>query len=104
MNEKKIAFYERVATVLETTHKYVDLEPQKRFGRDFEEYMPDTVYTRWGPRIPGNGRFAGVGIVKYFTESAIQVMFHDPTLVKTFGSEDSAIEAIKEYWESRPKD
>lgn len=51
-------FYEKVSTLLEVDQEYIDLRP-RRPGRD-------SRYTRWGPRIPGNGRFKGIGVIRNF--------------------------------------
>ena len=99
--EKK-EFYQRCAQILNTEHNYVDLKPRIKFDRiTGEKIQTSTAYTRWGPRIPGNGRFPGFGLIRVFSPEKIFVNFSKPKSVsKMFNSYDEVINFLEELVDS----
>jgi len=82
MNEENSVegFYQAVAKLLECeAHRYTT-PLQKR--------------TRWNNRLPGNGRFPGHGIVRYFGSTHVLVRLTNPSLNGLFNAE-AALDAIK---------
>lgn len=54
-------FYDECARLLNTEYDFVDVIPNNaRSGR-------------WGPRKPGNGRYPGIGLIRWFSENYIHV-------------------------------
>ena len=76
----KQEFYDEVGVILGIGDTYVENPPYRR---------------RWGQRKPGNGRYEGYGIVRYFGPNVIHVAFHG--LHGTFCDVSSAIDAIRDY-------
>ncbi len=73
-------FYQAVAKLLECeAHRYT---------------VPLRKRTRWNNRHPGNGRFPGHGIVRYFGPSHVLIRLTNPSLNGLF-SADEALEAIR---------
>ena len=50
--------------------------------------------TRWNHRNPGNGRYAGHGMVRRYSSNMIHVALQVPQLAGVYTSEASALEAI----------
>jgi len=75
-------FYDAVAAIFDTVHLYV---------------IPPTpgAKRRWGPRTPGNGRFPGHGIVRFFSPTSIHVVLHDPILSGVFNDPEIALREIR---------
>ena len=64
------------------------------------EYNPHTVggtyRTRWNNRKPGNGRFEGYGIIRFFGPNVIHVAINYPvTLTGVFESKEEVLSALK---------
>jgi hypothetical protein len=76
----KESFYGSVADVLGVSENYVEAMPYRR---------------RWGQRTPGNGRFEGFGLVRWFGNNLIHVSLegHGP---RVFSSPDEALVWIEE--------
>jgi hypothetical protein len=47
-------------------------------------------YGRWR-RGPGSGRYKGRGVIRYYSETNIHVMFYDPKINKIYSSIDDLI-------------
>ena len=79
-------FYQDVADLLQVHHDY-------RFN------INKGWRTRWNNRKPGNGRFEGYGLVRYFGPSLIHMVFSTPEAYvnKTFTSADDALAGVKEF-------
>lgn len=80
-NVRVEGFYQSVAEMLQCDGHYREFP----FGRR----------TRWNNRSPGNGRFPGHGLVRYFGPSVIQVSLINPPVSGLFGDPESALEAIR---------
>jgi hypothetical protein len=64
------------------------------------EYNPYTVggkyRTRWNNRAPGNGRFEGYGLIRFFGASCIHVAINKPIHMNgTFDSKEAVLTALK---------
>lgn len=64
------------------------------------EYNPYTVggkyRTRWNNRKPGNGRFEGYGLIRFFGPDVIHVSISKPVSInRTFASKAEVLEALK---------
>ena len=57
----KEEFYEECAKLLGTQYEYVNVITNTRRTN------------RWGPRQPGNGRFPGIGLIRWFSPTCIHV-------------------------------
>ena len=69
------------------------------------EYNPYTVggkyRTRWNNRAPGNGRFEGYGLIRFFGASCIHVAINKPVYLSgTFSSKAEVLEALKKALDS----
>jgi len=71
-------FYAKCGELLGLEHKYV--VPYKR-------------KTRWNQRNPGNGRYKGFGVIRYFNEANIHVMCRKGS--KTFTNVDAVYEWLQ---------
>lgn len=91
-------FFNRCADILNTEHKYVDLKPRKRVDRTTGQIIQtDSAYSRWGPRIPGNGRFPGFGIIRVYSSQMIHVLLTKPKKVnKILNSYDEVLTLLKD--------
>lgn len=76
-------FYDAVAAIFNETHDYVP-PPSGALKK------------RWGPRTPGNGRFPGRGIVRFFSPTVIHVALRHPSINGQFADPDAALTAIKQ--------
>ena len=64
------------------------------------EYNPNTLggayRTRWNNRKPGNGRFEGYGIIRFFGASCIHVAINKPVhITGTFESKEEVLRVLK---------
>jgi hypothetical protein len=50
--------------------------------------------TRWNNRAPGNGRFPGIGLVRMYSPTVIQISLRDPTLSKFCKSPQEAYDTL----------
>lgn len=76
-------FYQDVADMLGVEH-------------DYEFNINKGWRTRWNNRKPGNGRFEGYGLVRYFGPTMIHVVINKPIYFnKTFSSTEEALLALK---------
>ena len=58
------------------------------------EYVEPLPYIRrWGQRAPGNGRYEGFGLVRWFSEKQIHII--GVGINKTFNNPEDAIRFIK---------
>jgi len=94
MNKQE--FYEHCATLLDVhyTHNTIH-DVRETASRDGTIYTPTTMHSRWGPRAPGNGRFEGHGVIRYFNSQNIQVMLHTPDIHKMCGSHEEVFELLR---------
>ena len=53
-------FYEECSNILGLTHNHVEPVPRRN---------------RWNNRNPGNGRYAGYGLIRYYNSGLIHVQF-----------------------------
>lgn len=72
------------------------------------EYNPNTLggayRTRWNNRKPGNGRFEGYGIIRFFGASCIHVAINHPvTITGTFGSKEEVLATLKKALDEAEK-
>lgn len=79
-------FYQDVAELLGVDSNY-----------EYNRYTHGGKYrTRWNNRTPGNGRFEGYGLVRFFGPSCIQVVLHKPVIInRVFNSTEEVLEALK---------
>lgn len=55
-----------------------------------------TYRTRWNNRKPGNGRFEGYGLIRFFGPSCIHVAINNPVHISgTFESKEAVLAALK---------
>jgi len=55
-----------------------------------------TYLTRWNNRKPGNGRFEGFGLVRFFGPESIHVAINKPVYHnKVYASAEEALEGLK---------
>jgi len=64
MNKQE--FYEEVEYILNSGHEYK------------EAWINNRRSGRWGPREPGNGRFKGFGLVRWFNEDLVTINLYHP--------------------------
>jgi hypothetical protein len=79
-NSVEEGFYNQVAEILGIDSNY--------------KPFPYSKKTRWNNRSPGNGRFNGYGIVRWFSSSQIHVQLYNPKISGLFASEELALIAI----------
>jgi hypothetical protein len=70
-------------------------------------FDPNTVggkyRTRWNNRKPGNGRFAGYGLIRYFSATCIHVVLTNPVnMNRTYDSRQAALESLKKILDEAP--
>lgn len=96
MNKKD--FFDECANILGTQHNFVDLKPRRKTDRKTGKIIQtDSAYTRWGPRIPGNGRFPGFGLVRVFSPSNIFVVLQNPIQTsKSFNSYQETLDFLRQ--------
>lgn len=85
MNKEE--FYAAVAVALGVEDTYEVKLPYKR---------------RWGQRNLGNGRYEGIGVVRWFGPNCIHVAFHG--LTDQFDSSEAALAAIQNWAEAQMGD
>ena len=74
-------FYRECAKLLCADHTYREFPYRKR--------------TRWNNREPGNGRFVGHGLIRFFSSTCNVVSLRYPALNCQFKNIDDALMAIK---------
>ena len=74
-------FYQKCAELLSAEHAYQKFPYRKR--------------TRWNNRSAGNGRFAGHGLIRAYSENLIHVHLHHPKINGTYKSMQDALAAIE---------
>ncbi len=74
-------FYTEVAKILNAETVY------KRF--------PYSKKTRWNNRNPGNGRYEGRGLVRYYSHNCIHICLSNPRLNKMCKSTEEAYAALR---------
>lgn len=79
-NLSREEFFTEVAVILDTTNDYKEPLPYRR---------------RWGQRKPGNGRYPGTGVIRWFDRNMIHIAFDG--LQGTYGSPDEALDAVREF-------
>lgn len=94
-NQLREDFYNRVASILEIDHTYIPRQKFVFFNRETNQVEQcQTDKTRWAGRNPGNGRFPGFGLVRYFGDDQIQVI--TKTHCRTFSSQEEALDFISQ--------
>lgn len=79
--QREEQFYENVAAIFEQTHHY------KPFNLHSKK--------RWYNRSPGNGRYPGFGVVRYFGDNAIHIALQKPVSVnKICASQEEVLEFL----------
>ena len=81
----KPTFYAACEALLQTGHIYREHQPIKARSN------------RWAPRHPGNGRFKGVGLIRYFSPSFIQIALTNPPLNRTFTTPEAALNFLRDH-------
>lgn len=81
MNMNREEFYAAVAVILEVENEYKTPMPYRR---------------RWGQRNPGNGRYKGIGVVRWYNANLIHCML--PSSSKVFNSPDEALAFLLSYF------
>lgn len=62
-------------------------------GVDYE-YLPSLGYRRrWGQRLPGNGRFRDIGLIRMFGPTCIHVAIEGSS--RTFKSQDETFKFLR---------
>ena len=84
----KIEFYEAVGEILGTGHD--SLIRSEHYQR-----------SRWNNREPGNGRYPGHGLVRYFATDHITVTFQSGDINGSYASASEALAAIRKYADGR---
>ncbi len=102
---KQKEFYKECTKIVGTESEYTDLpRSPKKYSRETGElYQPMTRATRWGGREPGNGRFPGLGLIRCFGASCIQINIKNPTLSETYESYEEALDALREVFSKEIK-
>jgi hypothetical protein len=79
--EAEAAFYQKCSEILGVEHTY-----KERVER----------MTRWNNRRPGNGRFLGVGLIRFYSPSKIHICLTAPPLNVLACSEQEALKLLSE--------
>ena len=79
MKMNKEEFYAAVAVILEVENTYMPSMPYRR---------------RWGQRSPGNGRYEGIGVVRWYGDNMIHCMLVNGN--KVCHSPEAALAYIKD--------
>lgn len=85
----------------------VDMAVEEKFYQDIADllhiqnpYTPNvhkSWRTRWNNRKPGNGRFEGLGLIRFFSPSMIHVCLKEPVRVnKIFTSSEDVLNYLKQ--------
>lgn len=77
MKMNREEFYTAVAVLLEVENTYSPPKPYRR---------------RWGQRSPGNGRYKGIGVVRWYGPNLIHCMLSNGS--KVFNSPEEALEYL----------
>jgi hypothetical protein len=85
-NESVEQFYQDVADLLGVENNY-----------RYDEFTVGGTYrTRWNNRKPGNGRFEGYGLIRFFGPNCIHVVLHKPAMISgVFNSTEEVLSALK---------
>ena len=79
--EAQRIFYQTCADILE---------------QEFVHQPPTFRRTRWYPRVPGNGRYPGCGLINYRSRTHIEVNLYAPGILRgVFDSPEATFEALK---------
>jgi len=79
-------FYQDVSDLLGIESNY-EYNPYTRGG---------TYRTRWNNRAPGNGRFEGYGLIRFFGPNVIHVALNNPVhMNRIFESKADVLAALK---------
>lgn len=89
------AFYEAVHGLLVTYEKTRNVTHREGCLSPYEFLPKPKKRGRWGPRTPGNGRFPGHGLVRWFGPNGIHVNLTSPKLSGFYTSPEQAIVAIR---------
>ncbi len=76
-------------------------ECDKIFG---QSHLPPTTqkyHGRWGPRIPGSGRFEGYGLVRWFSPSMVYIVLRNPNKLQAYMSADDALFKLAEIMNNK---
>ena len=80
------AFYRDVSDLLGIESNY-EYNPYTRGG---------TYRTRWNNRTPGNGRFEGFGLIRFFGPNVIHVVLHKPVQInRVYDSTEAVLDALR---------
>jgi hypothetical protein len=75
---------------------YQDVADLLGVESNYEHNVNKAWRTRWNNRKPGNGRFEGFGLIRFFGENMIHVMISKPVhMNKTFSSPEETLSALK---------
>ena len=67
-------FYAACAELIGSAHEYREVRVYPRFDRlTFAVTLMKTSQGRWAPRVPGNGRFPGFGLIRRFGADRIHI-------------------------------
>ena len=81
----KPEFYAPCEAIFQTGHVYRDIQPIKARSN------------RWAPRVPGNGRFQGIGLIRYFSATCIQISLTAPVAInQTFSSPEATLAFLRD--------
>lgn len=78
-------FYKRCGELIGCEYEFI--VQGKRVGSP-------TPASRWGGRIPGNGRYPGHGIIRVFTPKCIHVNLKSPKISGEFKSYEEVLERL----------
>jgi hypothetical protein len=91
-------FYCRVSEITGISHDYIEPFRYLRFDRQLGKFVETTRLRRWGNRTPGNGRFPGLGLIRYFGPTCIQMALQKPRPAsKTFSDPEAAIDFLTKH-------
>ncbi len=75
---------------------YQDVADLLNVDNHYEVNINKGWRTRWNNRKPGNGRFEGYGLVRFYGPGMIHVILHCPVSInKVFNSPEEVLVAIK---------
>ena len=77
MKMNKEEFYAAVAVIFAVENTYETPKPYRR---------------RWGQRLPGNGRYKGVGVIRWYSPTLIHCMLSTET--RTFSTPETALQYL----------
>ena len=78
-------FYAACEAIFQTGHVYREHHPIKARSN------------RWASRLPGNGRFEGVGLIRYFGPTTIHISLTSPVAInQTFSSPEATLAFLRD--------